>query len=74
MSDSPKTLSGFLDIFEGRLNKLRQKLKQELEKTKSERCRTTIKTALRDARKLKKVVQQGREENKQICPHCGGKI
>ena len=74
MSDSPKTLSGFLDIFEGRLNKLRQKLKQELEKSKSERCRTTIKSALRDARKLKKVVQQGKEENKQSCPHCGGKI
>jgi hypothetical protein len=74
MSDSPKTLSGFLDIFEGRLNKLRQKLKQELEKSKSERCRTTIKAVLRDARKLKKVVQQGKEENKQSCPHCGGKI
>jgi hypothetical protein len=74
MSDSPKTLSGFLDIFEGRLNKLRQKLKQELEKSKSERCRTTIKSVLRDARKLKKVVQQGKEENKQSCPHCGGKI
>ena len=74
MSESPKTLSGFLDIFEGRLIKLKQKLKQELEKTKSERCRTTIKTALRDARKLKKVVKQGREENKQTCPHCGGHI
>jgi wobble nucleotide-excising tRNase len=69
-----KKLSGFLDIFEGRLNKLRHTLKTELEKTKSERCRTTIKNALRDAKKLKKVVQQGREENKQICPHCGGKI
>ena len=74
MSESPKTLSGFLDIFEGRLLKLKQKLKQELEKTKSERCRTTIKTALRDDRKLKKVVKQGREENKQTCPHCGGHI
>ena len=69
-----KKLLGFLDIFEGRLNKLRHTLKTELEKTKSERCRTTIKNALKDARKLKKVVQQGREENKQICPHCGGKI
>jgi hypothetical protein len=69
-----KKLSGFLDIFEGRLNKLRHTLKTELEKTKSERCRTTIKNALKDARKLKKVVQQGREENKQSCPHCGGKI
>jgi hypothetical protein len=69
-----KKLSGFLDIFEGRLNKLRHTLKTELEKTKSERCRTTIKNALKDAKKLKKVVQQGREENKQICPHCGGKI
>ena len=74
MSESPKTLSGFLDIFEGRLIKLKHKLKQELEKTKSERCRTTIKTALRDARKLKKVVQKGREENRQSCPHCGGKL
>ena len=74
MSESPKTLSGFLDIFEGRLIKLKHKLKQELEKTKSERCRTTIKNTLKDARKLKKVVRQGREENKQTCPHCGGKL
>lgn len=74
MSDNPKTLSGFLDIFEGRLNKLRDTLKKELEKTKSERCRTTIKSVLRDARRLKKVVKQGREEHKQNCPHCGGKI
>jgi len=54
MSDNPKTLSGFLDIFEGRLNKLRDTLKKELEKSKSERCRTTIKSALRDAKRLKK--------------------
>ena len=74
MSDSVKTLSGFLDIFEGRLNKLRHKLSQELEKTKSERCRTTIKNALHESKKLKKVVKQGREENKQTCPHCGGKF
>jgi len=45
-----------------------------LEKSKSERCRTTIKSALRDAKRLKKVVKQGREEHKQNCPHCGGKI
>ena len=74
MSESRKTLSGFLDIFEGRLNKLKNNLKIELEKAKSERCRTTIKNTLRDAKKLKKVVQQGREENKQSCPHCGGKL
>jgi tRNA G26 N,N-dimethylase Trm1 len=69
-----KTLSGFLDIFEGRLHKLRNNLKIELEKTKSERCRTTIKNTLRDARKLKKVISQGREEHKKTCPHCGGKL
>jgi hypothetical protein len=74
MSESRKTLSGFLDIFEGRLNKLKNNLKIELEKAKSERCRTTIKNTLRDAKKLKKVVQQSREENKQSCPHCGGKL
>jgi hypothetical protein len=69
-----KTLSGFLDIFEGRLHKLRNNLKIELEKTKSERCRSTIKSSLRDARKLKKVIKQGREEHKQTCPHCGEKL
>jgi hypothetical protein len=74
MNESRKTLSGFLDIFEGRLNKLKNNLKIELEKAKSERCRTTIKNTLRDAKKLKKVVQKGREENRQSCPHCGGKL
>ena len=70
MSESRKTLSGFLDIFEGRLNKLKNNLKIELEKAKSERCRTTIKNTLRDAKKLKRVVQKGREENRARATNC----
>jgi DnaJ-domain-containing protein 1 len=66
-----KTLSGFLDIFESRLEKMRGNLKKELDKSKSERCRTTIKRVTADARKLKKALKQVKEEHKKLCPHCG---
>ena len=72
MANDTKPLAGFLEIFEGRLNKMRATLKTEFDKSKSERCRTTIKRITNDARKLKKTLKQVKEEHKKTCPHCNG--
>ena len=72
MANDTKSLAGFLEIFEGRLDKMRDTLKKEFDKTKSERCRTTIKRLTGDARKLKKTLKHVKEEHKKTCPHCNG--
>lgn len=70
----PKSLAGFLEVFEGRLTRMRDTLKKEFEKSKSDRCRTTIKRITHDAKKLKKTLKQVKEEYKKTCPHCGGTL
>ena len=72
MANDTKSLAGFLEVFEGRLNKMRATLKTEFDKNKSDRCRATIKRLTSDAKKLKKTLKQVKEEHKKTCPHCNG--
>ena len=72
-SSSPG-ISGFIEIFEGRLNKMKLHLKEELSKAKGERNRKLIKSQLSDARKLNKTLKEMRNANTKLCPHCGEKL
>ena len=72
-SSSPG-ITGFIEIFEGRLNKMKLHLKAELGKDKSERNRKVIKNHLSDARKLNKTLKEMRKANTKVCPHCGEKL
>ena len=74
MSSSNKSLSGFIEVFDGRLHKIRDQLKKELDKSKSERSRTMIKGLLRDYKKLNKFLKEVKQENDKSCPHCGKHI
>jgi len=74
VSSSNKSLSGFIDVFEGRLHKMRDQLKDELTKSKSERSRTVIKGLLRDYKKLNKFLKEVKHEHAKKCPHCGKHI
>ena len=72
-SSSPG-ITGFIEIFEGRLNKMRLHLKEELSKVKSERNRKLIKSQLSDAKKLNRTLKEMRNANTRLCPHCGEKL
>ena len=72
-SSSPG-ITGFIEIFEGRLNKMNLHLKAELGKAKHERNRKMIKSQLSDARKLNKTLKEMRNANNKLCPHCGEKL
>jgi len=72
-SSSPG-ITGFIEIFEGRLNKMKLHLKEELSKSKGERNRKMIKSQLSDARKLNKTLKEMRNANNKLCPHCGEKL
>lgn len=67
-------ITGFIEIFEGRLNKMKLHLKAELSKSKQERNRKMIKSQLSDARKLNRTLKEMRKANTKLCPHCGEKL
>ena len=72
-SSSPG-ITGFIEIFEGRLNKMKLHLKEELTKAKSEQNRKLIKSQLADAKKLNRTLKEMRNANTKLCPHCGEKL
>jgi hypothetical protein len=73
-ANSSPGITGFIEIFEGRLNKMKLHLKAELGKAKHERNRKMIKSQLSDARKLNKTLKEMRNANNKLCPHCGEKL
>ena len=72
--DKSPGITGFIEIFEGRLNKMKLHLKEELSKAKSDRNRKLIKNQLADAKKLNKTLKEMRTANTKLCPHCGEKL
>jgi hypothetical protein len=64
-------ITGFIEIFEGRLNKMKLHLKEELTKAKSDRDRKSIRRITTDARKLNKTLKEMRNAAAKQCPHCG---
>ena len=73
MSDSSgETITVYLGIFEEKLDKLKNKLKQEIEKPKEERSKKVLKQLVREARSLRNTVRNMRRENEMhiTCPHC----
>jgi len=76
MSGTPPSsgITGFIEIFEGRLNKMKLHLKEELSKAKQERNRKLIKSQLSEARKLNRTLKDMRHVTTKRCPHCGEKL
>ena len=72
-SSSPG-ITGFIEIFDGRLNKMKLHLKEELSKAKHDRDRKAIRRIIADARKLNKTLKEMRNANTKLCPHCGEKL
>jgi hypothetical protein len=73
-ASSTPGITGFIEIFEGRLNKMKLHLKEELTKAKGERDRKAIRRITADARKLNKTLKEMRNANTKLCPHCGEKL
>jgi hypothetical protein len=70
----PTGITGFIEIFEGRLAKMRLHLKEELSKAKHERDRKNMRRLLSDARKLNRTLKEMRNASAKKCPHCGEKL
>jgi hypothetical protein len=78
MSGTPASpspgITGFIEIFEGRLAKMKLHLKTELSKDKHERNRKWLKSQLRETKALNKSLKEMRNATTKICPHCGEKL
>ena len=62
----------FISVFKVRIDKLKESIKEELSKTKSERRRDALKSWIGDIKRLQKVIDEAKREN--TCPHCGGEL
>ena len=67
-------ITGVIEIFEGRLQKMKLHLKEELSKAKHERDKQAIRRIVVDARKLNKTLKEMRNATAKKCPHCGEKL
>ena len=62
----------FISVFKVRIDKLKESIKDELKKTKSERRRDALKSWIGDIKRLQIVINEAKREN--TCPHCGGEL
>jgi hypothetical protein len=73
-ADKGPGITGFIEIFEGRLQKMKLHLKEELSKAKRDRDRKNLRRLTADARKLNKTLKEMRNASARLCPHCGEKL
>ena len=69
-----KTVPNYLEVFEGRLKELIKKIKREYEKSKKDRSTHNLKAYIKEAKKLKSMLKEAREDHSVKCPHCGKKL
>jgi hypothetical protein len=67
--------TGMIPVFEEKLQKLVKKIEKEYEKPKNERNKDFMKRVAKEAKALKKLLNDCREEmGGKCCPKCGEKI
>ena len=67
--------TGMMPVFEEKLSKLLKKIEKEYDKPKDERDKTFLKRTAREAKSLRKLLKECKEQMGVLCcPHCGEKI
>lgn len=67
--------TGFIPLFEEKLKKLLKKIEKEYEKPKAERNKSSLKGFAKEAKSLRKLINECREEmGTKCCPNCGCEI
>jgi len=73
---SKKKITSFLAVFESKLEKNISNIKKELDKPKEERNKKALKSLLKEAKHMRKLVNelQDQEAKECICPNCSHKF
>ena len=67
--------TGMIPVFEEKFKKLLKKIQLEYEKPKAERDKDFLKSTAKEAKELKKLLKEYRQEmSTQCCPNCGHEI
>ena len=66
---SKKSLPHYIEVFEKRINKQKERIKNELEKDKKHRNRNLLKYLLEEIKNIRKTVKAVKEEHAVRCPH-----
>jgi hypothetical protein len=68
--------TGFYLVFKDKLDKMKNDLKKELERAKTDRRKDVIKLHIKDIKGLRKTVKEMETalDIKSECPHCGEKL
>lgn len=67
--------TGMIPVFEEKFKKLLKKIEREYEKSKAERDKDFLKRTAKEAKQLKKLLKECRQEmGTQCCPNCGHEI
>lgn len=75
MSDGKIKTTAFIPVFRDKLDKIRNQLKDEYKRARSERRKEAMKKLAREAKSLKKLVDQADDQKDIItCPNCGHKL
>ena len=64
-------ITSFIPVFEDKLTKIKNTLKNELQLAKSERRKDVMKKLVKDAKSLQKTINK---RTKIGFPHCGGEL
>lgn len=67
--------TGFIPVFEEKFKKLLKTIEKEYEKPKAERNRESMKRLSKEAKSLRKLFKECKEQQGgNCCPHCGEEI
>ena len=67
-------ITSFIPILEDKLTKIKNTLKTELQRAKSERRKDVMKRLVKYAKELQKTIKEAKKHNAKTCPHCSGEI
>jgi hypothetical protein len=69
-----KPIPNFLNVFEHKLERLKNKIKNEIDKPKKDRSKKVLKELVMEAKDLKRLIKQIKGDNVTLCPKCRGII
>lgn len=66
-------IDAYNGIFDEKLKRIKNRLKDQLSNTKSKRDRQAIKRLIKEAKEIRDVLKKSKK-TELVCPHCGGVI
>jgi hypothetical protein len=64
-------ITSYLPIFRQKVDKIKQSLKNELARAKSDRRKEVIKSQIKEIKNLQKTIKEAGGDDENKCPHCG---